>query len=356
MFVYNLNFGGVLKYFVFPFLVLVTLTSISFNCSENTLDSTDLLPPGRRDYLWTVDTLFIPFTVLQRIWGSSPTDVWAIGPGGDADKTIYHFDGTGWKNDGISRPLAPTSIWGSAPDNIWIGSGGGDIWRFDGVNWLKNSTLILEGYNYISLENIWGDSPDNVYVVGFAENTETFTSIIAKFDGNQWKLMDATKNSNSFIKIKRGIKTSNNYFVMGLRIEQFYADTSYLYEFDGSNLNLIYQGFANNDELGEFEVINNEMIFLRGYEICKYSGNKFQAIYTITNPNFDNGMWGRNLNDLFFSMKNGIAHYNGSNLEYIYNFEEGIRLTGGMIFEDEVFFLAYDYNNGLNLVFRGKLK
>ena len=210
--------GGSMKYFVFPFFVLVTLTSISFNCSENTVDSTDLLPPGRRDYTWTVDTLFIPFTVLQRIWGSSPTDVWAIGPGGDADKTIYHFDGTEWKNDGISRPLAPTSIWGSAPDNIWIGSGGGDIWRFDGVNWLKNSTLILEGYNYISLQNIWGDSPDNVYIVGFAENTETFTSIIAKFDGNQWKLMDATKNSNSFIKIKRGIKTSNNYFVMGLRI------------------------------------------------------------------------------------------------------------------------------------------
>ena len=74
--------------------ILFTISLLSLtNCKENSINGDDNLEPGRRDYTWTVDTLNIPFTSLTRIWGSSPMDVWAIGPGGDADKTIYHFDG-----------------------------------------------------------------------------------------------------------------------------------------------------------------------------------------------------------------------------------------------------------------------
>lgn len=55
-------------------------------CTENSIKGNDNSPPGRRDYVLTIDTLNIPFTTLQRIWGTSPQDVWAIAPGGDSDK------------------------------------------------------------------------------------------------------------------------------------------------------------------------------------------------------------------------------------------------------------------------------
>ncbi|MDO8548583.1 MAG: hypothetical protein Q7S39_00325, partial [Ignavibacteria bacterium] len=72
--------------------------ALIISCNNNPFKPPDD-PPGRRDYTWTVDTLNIPFTNLTRIWGSSPMDVWAIGPGGDANKTIYHFDGEKWGTD-----------------------------------------------------------------------------------------------------------------------------------------------------------------------------------------------------------------------------------------------------------------
>ena len=82
----------------------------SAGCSSATGPITS--SPGRRDYTWTVDTLNIPYTMLGYIWGSSPTDVWAVGPGGDLDKTIYHFTGEKWFNDGISRSLTPGAVFG----------------------------------------------------------------------------------------------------------------------------------------------------------------------------------------------------------------------------------------------------
>lgn len=58
---------------------------IILNTCDTTEPPKDEIEPGRRDYVWEVDTLEIPFTYLHRIWGSSPNDVWAIGPGGDLD-------------------------------------------------------------------------------------------------------------------------------------------------------------------------------------------------------------------------------------------------------------------------------
>ncbi|MCH7974860.1 MAG: hypothetical protein IH949_13445 [Bacteroidetes bacterium] len=331
------------------FLIVVLLNT----CTENPIKGDDNSLPGRRDYVWTVDTLNIPFTTLQRIWGSSPQDVWAIGPGGDADKTIYHFNGVNWETDGISRPLAPTAIFGFAPDNVWIGGNGGEFWHYDGQNWNKHSTLTIENYPGISIENIWGDSPNNIYAVGFAENSETYKSVIANYDGVKWQNVETSAMRNSFIKIQRGTKTSSNYFVLGIRIEQFFEDTSYIYEFDGVKLNEIYKGLANSNEIGGIENINGEVYFLKGNKIYKYANNTFHLFLNINKPA---AIWGRNNKDIILGKLDGIAHYNGTDIQYIYQFgNQGISVFTAAIFEKEIFVLAYDFNNALNLIFRGKL-
>jgi hypothetical protein len=55
-------------------------------------------------------------------------------------------------------------------------------------------------------------------------------------------------------------------------------------------------------------------------------------------------------------MFDGIAHYNGSNVEYLYNFENEISIRDAVVFEKEVFFLAVNHNTSENLIIRGKLK
>ena len=34
--------------------------------------------PGRRDYVWTVDSLDAPYDTYYRMWVSSPSDVWCV--------------------------------------------------------------------------------------------------------------------------------------------------------------------------------------------------------------------------------------------------------------------------------------
>jgi len=330
--------------------IIITLNT----CTENPINGDDNIPPGRRDYIWTVDTLNIPFTTLQRIWGSSPQDVWAIGPGGDADKTIYHFDGVKWSSDGISRPLSPTAIFGFSIENVWIGGRGGDIWNYNGSNWVKNTTITIQDYGFVGFEDIWGNSPNNVYAVGYAYNGEKSKGIIVKFDGNKWYSIEIPEIRNSFIKIRRGEKTSNDYFISGVRFEQFAEDTSFIYKFNGAKLSEIYRGLMISSEIAGLESINEEMYFLQGDKIYKYVNNNFELFLQIGEPA---AIWGRNKKDLLLGKSNGIAHYNGTDIQYLYQFDDlGIRIFTAVIFEKEIFVLAYDVNNSLNLIIRGKLK
>lgn len=64
-----------------------------------------------------VPTTVSPLFALTSVWGSGPSDVWAVGSGG----TIVHWDGSAWK----LTPTAPATqntlrgVWGSGPNDIW---------------------------------------------------------------------------------------------------------------------------------------------------------------------------------------------------------------------------------------------
>ncbi len=63
---------------LFRVLFISLLLFMVFDCHNN-----PVTPPvdeaGSRDYIWTVDTINYPNSIT-RIWGSSPSDVWAVGP------------------------------------------------------------------------------------------------------------------------------------------------------------------------------------------------------------------------------------------------------------------------------------
>ena len=65
--------------------------------------------------------------VLSRVWGTSASDVWAVGFE-NSDATILHYNGTGWASvptGGIGAvvPSGATGmingIWGSSSSNVW---------------------------------------------------------------------------------------------------------------------------------------------------------------------------------------------------------------------------------------------
>lgn len=121
---------------------------------------------------------------LWGVWGSSPSDVWAVGgdpfPGGVP--TVLHYDGTSW--EAIETPelmranvFAFFKVWGSGPDDVWVVGQRGAVLHYDGTEWTEE--LIGASVDMISL---WGTGPDRIVVVGGRGNGTFYT-----YDGSSWQ-------------------------------------------------------------------------------------------------------------------------------------------------------------------------
>ncbi|MCP5061993.1 MAG: hypothetical protein GY936_05960 [Ignavibacteriae bacterium] len=345
------------KPFLFFIFLLTTISLINFSSCEDPISPYDQLKPGRRDYTWEVDTLNIPFTILHKIWGSSPTDVWAIGPGGDLDKTIYHYDGEKWNNDGISRKISPISIWGFASDDVWLGGNEGRIWHYNGSDWSENFHIEDPRFVYSGFQDIWGESNKNIWAVGYLDSAGTRKGLVYHYDGNDWSRVNIDYKHGNLLRIRRGQKTNNNYYLWGLWEDDFIGDSTKLLEYNGSKyLKELSKSRYGNGKGHFVQEIDDEIIFTINNGLYTYKNSKFELFVTNSFPNSYKGIVGRNKKDIFWSMPDGLTHYNGSDIEYILNINDSQRLTRGVLFKDYVFFLAVDLNNGLSLIHRGKLE
>jgi hypothetical protein len=115
-------------------------------------------------------------SLLHGIWGSSATDVFAVGVGG----TILHYDGNTWNTIASTTTGNLCGVWGSSGSDVFaVGEqeGSGDaifsaddghlsaehyiILHYDGSAWrpMSNSTSSPKG--------VWGSSASDVFVVGY---------------------------------------------------------------------------------------------------------------------------------------------------------------------------------------------
>ncbi|MBI9072672.1 MAG: hypothetical protein JEY94_13800 [Melioribacteraceae bacterium] len=328
------------------FLTLIFTSLFLFNCEDN---PTEPVPdPGRRDYVWQADTIQVPFFYIYRMWGSSPEDVWAVGPGGALSTTIWHYDGESWTTDNISRGVMPRCIWGTDKDNVWIGSSENKIWNYNGTNWSENIKFDVSNGNGISFGDIWGTSENNIYAVGSSGYGENRIATIAHYNGKEWALMEFPEIHYNFVLIRKEDKTSSSYFLLG-HSEHKMA----LFEFDGKALKLIIEkNQTSNSALG-FEEINDELFFVIDNTINKYQNGEFTSIIEIESEHFYGRIFGRNKKDIFLSMNNGFAHFNGSEIEYICNFRNDMS-SDMIVFDKEIFILSNDLSKDLNIIFRGK--
>lgn len=116
---------------------------------------------------------------LLSVWGTSATDVWAVG--GDAldgsGPTVIHFDGDTWSRH--PTPQAQGSLWwvfGFDGGPIYMGGEGGVILRYQAGNYTLMDTPGTD-----TVFGIWGASPDDVWAVGGASDAT---------GGFAWRLSD----------------------------------------------------------------------------------------------------------------------------------------------------------------------
>lgn len=99
-------------------------------------------------------------TTLYGVWGTSETNVWAVGgnvDGAQPRSSLMHHDGTSW----TSVPLPPEAnnrtlfkVTGTAEDDVWVCGQAGLLMHWDGVMWTVHGSGTFE-----SLFTIHGTSP-----------------------------------------------------------------------------------------------------------------------------------------------------------------------------------------------------
>ena len=132
---------------------------------------------------------------LDGVWGSSGSDVFAVGSAADGSGrygTILHYNGNNWSPMTIPPTEFEyhlTGIWGSSGSDVYaVGSIGtfgppdGFITlHYDGSNW--NFTTIIPPDGSMSMLNgIWGSSAGDVFAVG--NNLKMYSGFILYYSGS----------------------------------------------------------------------------------------------------------------------------------------------------------------------------
>jgi hypothetical protein len=330
-------------------IIIFTVSLISCNSVEPPDDN---LQPGRRDYVWTVDTL--DYNNYLRIWASSPTNVWCTSPG-YWDKSIAHFNGEMWSSYGVTGMNTPHSIFGFSDNNIYIGTAGGGIWRFEGSSWKLFAELTKDGHNDVVFDNIWGESSNDFFAFGAYpdENGYANNSVIAHFYNGGWEMLNTNGLYGIVEHLFKNYKDNKIYLqVIGGRE---FTDSTHIYEYSQGKYYKLYGNVWTQGLQADISLINGEVYFVLGSEIAKRVNNQFQTILQIDNPNFYQRIWGRNSKDIFLMMVDGLAHYNGTNIEYLFTYPLRTQVFGAALFDKEVIFLVYESSTNLNLIYHGKL-
>ena len=143
---------------------------------------------------------------LQAVGGSSPDDVWAIGPiFGDVsslDRAV-HWNGKRWAKAGVlpSASSAPriTSVLSFGPDNVWafgcycFASQGPYIAHFSNGTWHDVTPAGLP------FGGIWtgaATSPSNIWAVMSETDTGSFT--VLRWNGAKWKVVPVPATFSGF--------------------------------------------------------------------------------------------------------------------------------------------------------------
>ncbi len=105
-----------------------------------------------------------------RLWGSSPTNVWAMG-----DSVVAQYNGTAWtvqasasqifQNGPQSQPQTftiPTfelGMWGTGPNEVYVGTTFGEIARWDGLQWNDVNNQSQSGGRVVAISGYTGGCP-----------------------------------------------------------------------------------------------------------------------------------------------------------------------------------------------------
>lgn len=160
----------------------------------------------------------VPPFELNDVWGTSSSDVFAVG-----SRVILHYDGTAWNEMSIdpkAQSMTLRAIWGSSPTDVFAVGIFGTILHYDGTAWSHMTSGTL-----VSLTSIWGSSPSDVFAVGLSNSP--VKGIVLHYDGTAWSSQNVdTYADTSYLLRDIWGTSSSNVFATGIFFKPYVSETS----------------------------------------------------------------------------------------------------------------------------------
>lgn len=339
-----------------------------YSCEKNIFQSEPEPEPvpGPRNYVWELDTLDMPMNYINCVWGATPNDVWAIGGGGTESDRLHHYDGTKWSIYTKEKIWCDGfTIFGFSTNNVWMGGGAGwfahgaGIWHYNGIEWKEHYVYDVEGSWDLEVDDIWGPAPNDLYACGtisyYDGKTSSWRGFVLHYNGKNWREVVRAQFDSQFLTIR---KEQDKLYVFSAVVDPVNRDDSVeFYEVKYNQLIKIYSAKESKINFASLYVINDKAYFTINRDIFRYQKHQFIKSLTIDNENFGYHICGRNEHDLFLRMEDGLAHYNGTDIKYLFNFPRHCFDIGkdAVLFEKEVFFCGVD-RALKSYIFHGKLE
>ncbi len=342
-------------------LLLLSLL-VYLSCNSNPISPEYVKDP--RDYTWTIDTIKYEDTtiiqsLLSSIWGSSETDVYAVGHTDSGDK-IMHYNGSLWEEVNIRKygivatkieavtGFSNYDVWVSGQTQIFTGQKPnlwGSAFHFNGTKWelfnIQAETFFI---------GIWGGDPNNIWLSGD-------WGIVAHYDG-----ISLTPDT-----IKIAVGSDSNFFVYQIvEHNNVIHSVSFKYPYyywhkkinnDWVVIDSFYAKGGNYKWGAHFLKTTNNKLFSFGFEgLWELNGNQWVKMFSVLSSlsGVTEYYMDRYIATEYFGK---VYHYSNNNLELIKDFGSGFELADVWANNKECFIVANIAGGGIaskTVVLHGK--
>jgi PKD repeat protein len=234
---------------------------------------------------------------LTSIWGSSSSDVFAVGASG----TILHYDGSAWSTMNSGSICWLSDVWGSSSSDVFAVGSWGTLLHYDGSTWSQMSTGTAADF-----WAVWGTSSTDVFTVDY--DMSSYLASILHYDGSSWSETSSGITGRQLFGLWGS--SSSDVFAVGDGI---------IVHYDGSSWSTMSSGFGTtlwgiwgSSSSDVFAVGNAGPA---GGTILHYDGSTWSVMTSGTTCSLW-GIWGSSSSDVFAvggCLSGGtVLHYDGS--------------------------------------------
>ncbi len=300
----------------------------------------------------STDTVYANGERFADVWGSSSNDIFAVGKRAQLYNNvlsetaiIFHFDGSRWSEMELPIDVSGLSaVWGTSVTNVYaVGRKGpypdseGVVIHYNGSTW----QTVMDGGLADNLYAIWGSSASDIYAVGYQRHPDSVyydrQGVVLHYDGSVWGKIYTIEERSSAICAVWGSSNSDVFFDGSYSIyddnDQYVgrSDDSILH-FNGTTWTRMTSSFPVSDFWGSSA--SNVFALSPNGDVYKYNGTYWAEIREELYDHDGGGIWGSSATDIFIvgdfpnifdnpqpppGYEKKVFHFNGSvfqNMDY----------------------------------------